>query len=102
MTGIEPARWASVVTAVGKLLERTGKRIDEDSWELNDAFERHVLTGRPFVIVKSASSLDGKTAAADGTSRWITSEEARADAQRFRAWSDAVVVGLVWQPLARG
>jgi diaminohydroxyphosphoribosylaminopyrimidine deaminase/5-amino-6-(5-phosphoribosylamino)uracil reductase len=61
--------------------------------ELNEAFERHVLTGRPFVIVKSASSLDGKTAAADGTSRWITSDEARADVQCLRAWSDAVVVG---------
>ena len=61
--------------------------------ELNEAFERHVLTGRPFVVLKSASSLDGKTAAADGTSRWITSDEARADVQRLRAWSDAVVVG---------
>jgi diaminohydroxyphosphoribosylaminopyrimidine deaminase/5-amino-6-(5-phosphoribosylamino)uracil reductase len=61
--------------------------------ELNEAFERHVLTGRPFVILKSASSFDGKTAAADGTSRWITSEEARADVQRLRAWSDAIVVG---------
>ncbi|MDP9300974.1 MAG: bifunctional diaminohydroxyphosphoribosylaminopyrimidine deaminase/5-amino-6-(5-phosphoribosylamino)uracil reductase RibD [Actinomycetota bacterium] len=61
--------------------------------ELNEAFEQHVLTGRPFVVLKSASSLDGKTAAADGTSRWITSDEARADAQRLRAWSDAIVVG---------
>src|SRR5438093_5110792 len=60
---------------------------------LNEAFERHVLTGRPFVILKSASSLDGKTAAADGSSRWITSDEARADVQRLRAWSDAWVVG---------
>jgi diaminohydroxyphosphoribosylaminopyrimidine deaminase/5-amino-6-(5-phosphoribosylamino)uracil reductase len=61
--------------------------------DLNEAFERHVLTGRPFVILKSASSLDGKTAAADGTSKWITSDEARADVQRLRAWSDAIVVG---------
>ena len=45
------------------------------------------------MVLKSAVSLDGKTAAADGTSRWITSEEARADAQRLRAWADAVVVG---------
>jgi diaminohydroxyphosphoribosylaminopyrimidine deaminase / 5-amino-6-(5-phosphoribosylamino)uracil reductase len=60
---------------------------------LNEAFEHHVMTGRPFVILKSAASLDGKTAAADGTSRWITSDEARADVQRLRAWSDAVAVG---------
>jgi diaminohydroxyphosphoribosylaminopyrimidine deaminase/5-amino-6-(5-phosphoribosylamino)uracil reductase len=61
--------------------------------DLNGAFERHVLTGRPFVVLKSAASIDGKTAAADGTSRWITSDEARADVQRLRAWSDAIVVG---------
>jgi len=61
--------------------------------DLNEAFERHVLTGRPFVVLKSAASIDGKTAAADGTSRWITSDEARADVQRLRAWSDAIVVG---------
>jgi diaminohydroxyphosphoribosylaminopyrimidine deaminase / 5-amino-6-(5-phosphoribosylamino)uracil reductase len=60
---------------------------------LNEAFERHVTTGMPFVALKMASSLDGKTAAADGTSKWITGEAARADVQRLRAWSDAVVVG---------
>jgi diaminohydroxyphosphoribosylaminopyrimidine deaminase/5-amino-6-(5-phosphoribosylamino)uracil reductase len=69
-----------------------GVRQDE-SRAMNAAFETHVRTGRPFVIVKSAASLDGKTAAADGSSRWITSPEARADAQRLRAWADAIVVG---------
>jgi diaminohydroxyphosphoribosylaminopyrimidine deaminase/5-amino-6-(5-phosphoribosylamino)uracil reductase len=65
----------------------------EDARRLNAAFERHVTSGRPFVVLKAASSLDGKTAAADGTSRWITSAEARADAHRLRAWADAIVVG---------
>ena len=60
---------------------------------LNEAFERHVTTGLPFVTLKSAATLDGKTAAADGTSKWITGEAARADVQRLRAGSDAVVVG---------
>ncbi len=60
---------------------------------MNAAFETHVRTGRPFVVLKSASSLDGKTAASDGSSKWITSEEARADAQHLRAWADAIVVG---------
>ena len=57
------------------------------------AFRTHVRTGRPFVVLKMASSLDGKAAARDGSSKWITGEEARADVQRLRAWSDAVVVG---------
>ena len=50
-------------------------------------------TGRPWVVLKLAATLDGGTAAPDGTSRWITGEEARADAHRLRARSDAVVVG---------
>ena len=59
----------------------------------NVAFFTHVRTGRPFTILKMASSLDGKAAARDGTSRWITGPAARADVQRLRAWADAVVVG---------
>ena len=49
--------------------------------------------GRPFVTVKWASSLDGRAAAADGSSRWITGPVARADVHRRRADSDAIVVG---------
>ena len=70
----------------------TGLLLDE-ARALNEAFDRHVTTGRPFVVLKMAASLDGKTAAADGTSRWITGEAARADVHRLRAWSDAIVVG---------
>lgn len=50
-------------------------------------------TGRAFALLKTAMSLDGRTAAADGSSQWITGEEARADAHRWRAQSQAVVVG---------
>jgi diaminohydroxyphosphoribosylaminopyrimidine deaminase/5-amino-6-(5-phosphoribosylamino)uracil reductase len=53
----------------------------------------HRRTGRPYVVLKLAASLDGRTAAPDGTSRWITGQEARADAHRLRADSDAVLVG---------
>jgi diaminohydroxyphosphoribosylaminopyrimidine deaminase/5-amino-6-(5-phosphoribosylamino)uracil reductase len=51
-------------------------------------------TGRPFVTWKYAATLDGRAAAADGSSRWITGEEARADVHRLRAEVDAVVVGV--------
>lgn len=54
---------------------------------------KHRTTGRPWVVLKLAASLDGRTAAPDGTSRWITGDEARADAHRLRAESDAVLVG---------
>jgi diaminohydroxyphosphoribosylaminopyrimidine deaminase / 5-amino-6-(5-phosphoribosylamino)uracil reductase len=53
----------------------------------------HRRTGRPFVVLKLAASLDGRTAAPDGTSQWITGPEARADAHRLRADSDAILVG---------
>jgi diaminohydroxyphosphoribosylaminopyrimidine deaminase / 5-amino-6-(5-phosphoribosylamino)uracil reductase len=50
-------------------------------------------TGRPYVVLKLAASLDGRTAAPDGTSQWITGPEARADAHALRAESDAILVG---------
>ena len=53
----------------------------------------HRTTGRPFVILKMATTLDGRTAAADGTSQWITGEHARIAAHQLRAESDAIVVG---------
>jgi diaminohydroxyphosphoribosylaminopyrimidine deaminase/5-amino-6-(5-phosphoribosylamino)uracil reductase len=53
----------------------------------------HRRTGRPYVVLKLAASLDGRTAAPDGTSRWITGPEARADAHALRAESDAILVG---------
>jgi len=53
----------------------------------------HRRTGRAFCLAKVATSLDGRVAAADGSSRWITGPEARADAHRLRAESQAIVVG---------
>ena len=54
---------------------------------------KHRRTGRPWVVLKLAATLDGRTAAPDGSSRWITGEAARADVHRLRAASDAVLVG---------
>jgi diaminohydroxyphosphoribosylaminopyrimidine deaminase/5-amino-6-(5-phosphoribosylamino)uracil reductase len=60
---------------------------------IDPAYFHHRRVGRPRVTLKAALTLDGWAAAADGTSRWITSEEARADGHRLRAEADAVVVG---------
>ncbi len=54
---------------------------------------KHRSTGRPWVVLKMAASLDARTAAPDGTSRWITGEAARRDVHLLRASSDAVLVG---------
>ena len=52
-----------------------------------------VRRGRPYLIWKYAATLDGRSAAADGTSRWITSAEARADVHELRATVDAIIAG---------
>ncbi|MGZ8650665.1 MAG: bifunctional diaminohydroxyphosphoribosylaminopyrimidine deaminase/5-amino-6-(5-phosphoribosylamino)uracil reductase RibD [Actinomycetota bacterium] len=67
--------------------------LEDASLRLNAAFERHVLTGLPLVTLKTAASLDGKTAARDRSSKWITGDAAREDVQRLRAAADAIVVG---------
>ena len=61
---------------------------------LNPGFLSRLQRGRPYVRVKLGASLDGRTAAADGASKWITSEAARADVQRLRARSSAIVTGI--------
>ena len=53
----------------------------------------HRRTGRPLVVLKLAATLDGRTAAPDGSSQWITGPEARLDVHRLRADSDAILVG---------
>lgn len=62
--------------------------------ELNSGYIVHRTAGRPEVILKSAISLDGKVAAADGSSRWVTSERARAEGHRLRTRCDAICVGI--------
>jgi diaminohydroxyphosphoribosylaminopyrimidine deaminase / 5-amino-6-(5-phosphoribosylamino)uracil reductase len=61
---------------------------------LNQPFRKHARTGRPLVVMKSAITLDGRVATAGGDSQWISSEESRLLAHRWRAESDAVCVGI--------
>jgi diaminohydroxyphosphoribosylaminopyrimidine deaminase/5-amino-6-(5-phosphoribosylamino)uracil reductase len=57
------------------------------------AYLKHRRSGRPWVVLKLAATLDGGIAAPDGSSQWITGEAARIDAHRLRARADAVLVG---------
>jgi diaminohydroxyphosphoribosylaminopyrimidine deaminase / 5-amino-6-(5-phosphoribosylamino)uracil reductase len=62
--------------------------------ELNLGFEKRMTSGLPRVIVKIAMSLDGRVALANGVSKWITGEQARADVQHLRAAASAVLTGI--------
>jgi diaminohydroxyphosphoribosylaminopyrimidine deaminase / 5-amino-6-(5-phosphoribosylamino)uracil reductase len=68
--------------------------LEADARELNRGFIMRMSQGRPFVRSKLAMSLDGRTAMASGESKWITSEESRADVQRLRAESSAILTGI--------
>lgn len=61
---------------------------------LNPGFIKRMETGRPFVRIKMATSLDGRTAMASGESQWITGPLARQDVQRLRARSSAILTGV--------
>jgi diaminohydroxyphosphoribosylaminopyrimidine deaminase/5-amino-6-(5-phosphoribosylamino)uracil reductase len=71
----------------------TGVR-EDDATELIAGFATWVRTKKPLVTLKLATSIDGRVAAADGSSKWITGETARRDVHRLRARADAVLVGI--------
>jgi diaminohydroxyphosphoribosylaminopyrimidine deaminase/5-amino-6-(5-phosphoribosylamino)uracil reductase len=83
--GIAALRQAGIEVEVGAAAAAVSEQLA--------AYLHHRRTGRPWVVLKLAATLDGRTAAPDGSSRWITGEAARADAHRLRARSDAVLVG---------
>ncbi|OOR83653.1 bifunctional diaminohydroxyphosphoribosylaminopyrimidine deaminase/5-amino-6-(5-phosphoribosylamino)uracil reductase RibD [Moraxella canis] len=66
---------------------------DQQAARLNLGFLKAMRTGLPYVRLKTASSLDGRTAMASGESKWITGSEAREDVQRLRARSAAIITG---------
>jgi len=65
----------------------------EECTRLNEAFNKWIVTGQPFVIAKCGMSLDGRLTRPPNESRWITGSDARRDAHRLRACVDAVLVG---------
>lgn len=68
--------------------------LEEQARALNPGFIKRMQTGLPFVRIKMASSLDGRTAMQSGESQWITGPAARADVQKFRARSSAIICGV--------
>jgi diaminohydroxyphosphoribosylaminopyrimidine deaminase/5-amino-6-(5-phosphoribosylamino)uracil reductase len=83
--GIARLRDAGIDVEVGVLADEVRSQLAP--------YLKHRSTGRPWLVLKLAASVDGRTAAPDGSSQWITGERARADAHRLRAESDAVIVG---------
>jgi diaminohydroxyphosphoribosylaminopyrimidine deaminase/5-amino-6-(5-phosphoribosylamino)uracil reductase len=67
---------------------------EDEAHPLNHGFLKAMATGMPYVRLKVASSLDGRTAMASGESKWITGVEARQDVQHWRAISGAVITGI--------
>jgi diaminohydroxyphosphoribosylaminopyrimidine deaminase / 5-amino-6-(5-phosphoribosylamino)uracil reductase len=84
--GIKKLKDAGIQVDVGILKEEADK--------LNEVFYHFIQTKTPYVTIKSASSLDGKTATVTGESKWITGEEARMDVHKYRHQHDAILVGV--------
>jgi diaminohydroxyphosphoribosylaminopyrimidine deaminase/5-amino-6-(5-phosphoribosylamino)uracil reductase len=84
--GIAALKAAGIEVSVGTL--------ERESRALNRAFVKHITTGLPYVILKSAVSLDGKIATASGESKWISCEESRKDAHLLRARVSAIMTGI--------
>lgn len=80
--------------AAGIVVEIAGGDWGAATRELNIGFFSRMVRGRPWVRMKVAASLDGRTALADGTSRWITGEAARADGHAWRKRAGAVLTGI--------
>jgi diaminohydroxyphosphoribosylaminopyrimidine deaminase/5-amino-6-(5-phosphoribosylamino)uracil reductase len=83
--GIAQLEAAGITVEVGALGEACARQ--------HAPFQRFILDQRPWVILKAATTLDGRIATAEGDSKWITGPEARADVHRVRAQVDAVLVG---------
>jgi diaminohydroxyphosphoribosylaminopyrimidine deaminase / 5-amino-6-(5-phosphoribosylamino)uracil reductase len=90
-TNVVAAGGADALRVAG--VEVEGGLFLEEARHLNRAWTFAVEHGRPFVTWKFATTLDGRSAAADGTSRWVSSRAARLDTHRLRAQCDTILVG---------
>ncbi len=84
--GIQALKRAQLEVSVGVL--------EKEATQLNEMYVYWMSTGRPFVILKGAMTLDGKIATTTGESQWITGVKARQDVHRLRNQVDAVMVGI--------
>ncbi len=84
-SGVDQLRAAGIDVVVGVLADDVGEQLAP--------YLHHRRTGRPYVVAKIATTIDGRTAAPDLTSKWITGEPARTDTHRLRAESQAILVG---------
>lgn len=84
--GIQALKKAGIDVSVGTL--------ESEAQKLNEIYIHWLTTGRPFLILKGAMTLDGKIATHTGQSQWITSEQARQDVHHVRSQVDAVMVGI--------
>ena len=84
--GLAMLQAAGIVTASGLL--------ENEARELNIGFVSRMTRGRPWLRLKTAASLDGKTALNNGISQWITGPDARRDGQRWRARACAILTGI--------
>jgi diaminohydroxyphosphoribosylaminopyrimidine deaminase / 5-amino-6-(5-phosphoribosylamino)uracil reductase len=87
-------RGLGILRDEGIEVEVTDGEVADTARLINQPFRKHARTGRPFVDVKVAMTLDGKVATSAGDSQWISGEDSRARAHRWRAESDAVAVGI--------
>ncbi|MGI8728641.1 MAG: bifunctional diaminohydroxyphosphoribosylaminopyrimidine deaminase/5-amino-6-(5-phosphoribosylamino)uracil reductase RibD [Solirubrobacteraceae bacterium] len=87
-------RGLGILRDEGVAVELADGEIADRARLVNQAFRKHARTGRPWVLFKSAMTLDGKVATRKGDSKWISDESSRARAHRWRAGVDAVAVGI--------
>ena len=84
--GIEELKKAGIEIVSGIL--------EEDAKKLNEAYIKYIITGKPFVTLKVAMTLDGKIATPEGESKWITGEEARREVHKLRGSVDAIMTAI--------
>ena len=87
-------RGLGILRDEGVQVDLAGGELAAQARQQNQAFRKHARTGRPWVLFKSAMSLDGKVATKTGDSKWISTEDSRLVAHQWRASCDAVAVGI--------